>query len=369
MARGKGTLTQRSRAEHRGPAARAGAALLTLVTLLALALAGSADAAPRSFFGVSPSAVHDLHGGDFARMQQGKVGAVRFPLGWRDIEPRDDEFNWRQSDELMSQLARRGLEPRPFVFGSPLWVAQNPATPPRSAADRRDFKQFLKEILRRYGRAGSFWEGKRQRAPIRFLQILNEVNSKSFYPPRPRPREYGRLLKDSARAVRSVDRRVTIVLAGMFGTPQADVAMTAWGYLRKLYRVKGIKRTFDGVAAHPYSPTLGGVKIQLRKLRNVMKKAGDRRADLWVTEIGAGSAQGRSALELGPGGQARILKRSFELLRAKRRSWNVGGVFWYSWLDATEQTTCRWCRSAGLFEAGLKPKPAWQRYTGFTGGS
>ena len=43
---------------------------------------------------------------------------------------------------------------------------------------------------------------------------------------------------------------------------------------------------------------------------------------------------------------------------------------WYSWRDTSDPTQCDWCPGSGLFpETTLDPKPAWDAFVSFTGGS
>ena len=49
---------------------------------------------------------------------------------------------------------------------------------------------------------------------------------------------------------------------------------------------------------------------------------------------------------------------------------NIEGVTWYAWRDTSDPTQCEWCPGAGLFdETSLVPKPAWDEFVAFTGGS
>ncbi len=169
---------------------------------------------------------------------------------------------------------------------------------------------------RRYGRGGSFWSGRRAR-PANAFQIYNEQNGPAYWRARPNARKYGKLLRGASQAIRRKDRRAEIVLGGMFATPSGRGAMTSWAYLTKLYKVKKIKRAFDTVAVHPYSNSMRGIKYQVRKVRNVMKRKHDRKADMRVTEFGWGSAR-RGNLNKGRKGQARMLSQGLPPVREQQ---------------------------------------------------
>jgi hypothetical protein len=97
-----------------------------------------------------------------------------------------------------------------------------------------------------------------------------------------------------------------------------------------------------------------------------MRRNGDARTPLYVTELGWGSDGFESRWERGPRGQARELDRAFAMLTANRLRWRIGGVWWFSWTD--EARSCQFCDSAGLLTVRREAKPAWYRFNAWTGG-
>jgi polysaccharide biosynthesis protein PslG len=338
--------------------------------LASLALSATASAAPRSFFGIHPDYQNvPLEPADYERMGAAKVGTVRFQLNWSQIERTKNNYEWARTDALIRNLARRGIEPRPFIFGVPAWAGgRNGLHQPKGKAGNKQWSQFLRDVMRRYGRKGSIWKGPGapQAKPVRVVQILNEVNSSKFYRPKPNPKRYGQLVKRSKKAIKGVDGKAKVLLAGMFGTPQSKNAIYSWKFLNRLYKVKGIKKSFDGVAVHPYSPNLKGIKQQMKLMRKVMKRNRDGRTKVYVTEMGWGSGP-RSGLSVGRKGQAKMLRGSFKLLLKNRRKWKVAGLNWYTLRDPRPSNDpCKWCSTAGLFGFSGKPKPAWDAFRSFT---
>ena len=66
-----------------------------------------------------------------------------------------------------------------------------------------------------------------------------------------------------------------------------------------------------------------------------------------------------TATVVGKKGQAKRLQSSLRLFAMKRRKWNIGGAFVYTWRDfAADQIACNWCPWAGLTNRKGKPKPA-----------
>lgn len=340
--------------EHRRVWTRAGS-LAALVVALACT-AGTAQAG--EFHGVVSQG--SLSDADYDRMRAGNVGTLRLNLRWFNVQPSADTptgaWNWAPYDAIFARAAERGVRVLPALDApSPQGIAD----PPTNRAGRRAFAEFAGEVAARYGRGGSFWSGQ-PAVPVKTVQIYNEQNGPAYWRARPNARKYGKLLRAGSQAIKREDRRAEIVLGGMFSTPSGRGAINSWTYLSKLYKVKGIKRVFDTVAAHPYSESLRGIKYQIRKIRSAMKRNGDRGADLRITEFGWGSAR-RGNLNLGRKGQARMLTKAFRLFEGNKRSWNLRGVNWFSFQDNPDGA-CSFCPTSGLFQANRDPKPSWNAF-------
>jgi hypothetical protein len=348
----------------------------TVVSMLAIALvaatATDADAAPRGFYGVS-SQTH-LEAGDFQRMGKGRVGTLRSMLSWAGANPtQNGGYSWWAFDAIVADAARNGITVLPFVYGTPDWVAKGldgrncgsrcAIFAPRSDPARRAWADFVGAAAERYGSNGRFWSEHPDlpRKPIRAWQIWNEQNSKSFFRPKPSTKTYAKMLDAAAGAIRAGDRRAAVVLGGMAELAGSRKAVPGPKYLKKLYRRKGVKKNFDGLGVHPYGAKLGSVIGQVNRFRKAAKRARDPRAQLWITELGWGSASGGNPLNVGKKGQADRLKQAFRYFGRKRNKLNVKNVTWFSWRDSKARV-CEWCPKSGLFSKGFKPKPSWRAF-------
>jgi hypothetical protein len=344
--------------------------LAGLLVCLAVSAAPAA-AAPRELFGISQGQPFSQR--DFRKMRSTGVRSLRFALNWYAAQPRPRAPRWGPTDKLIGNLAARGIRGAPFVYGSPRWVAKRHHWPPLGRPRKvRAWRSFLASVVRRYGPGGRYWSGAYQqqhpggpRKPIVSVQIWNEPNLEKFFPQKKAARKYASLVKVSHRAINRVSRRVRVVLAGLTGFAKP----TAWTFLHKLYRVKGIKRKFDAAALHPYASTIRQFRSEIRRVRRVMKSHRDKRTALWLTEVGWGSARytRRFPLNKGKQGQKRMLKKSFRLVRQNRRSWRVQRVFWFHWRDPArgEGRYCSFCPSAGLLRHSYRPKPAYRAFRRF----
>jgi hypothetical protein len=360
-----------------GVAALLGALSLTLAP-------ASASAVPRDFYGVIP--INDLTGSDIDRMGQAKVGVLRLTTLWREFEPNPGEYDFGRLDGVVGQAARNGIRVLPVAYGTPNWVekdctglseSQCERVPPLATENARNqWQQFLRVLVGRYGRGGAFWQENPDIPPVPITewQIWNEPSSPTYWQPAPNASHYAQLVKLSHAAITDVDPGARVILAGLFGTPLGDAASqnVAWKFIGRVYKSKGIEKAFDAIALHPYSPNLEGIEIQVEKALAKIKKNKDMRTEIMITEIGSGSdpPSGDKPLLKGPEGQAKLLKKSFKLLRSHRNKWNIGGVVWYAWRDPGFLLEgCSFCSSAGLFEEDGAAKPSLQSFVSFTGGT
>lgn len=343
--------------------------VLLLALALPLASAASAEARlPRDFFGIVPQT--PLGPADTNRMRHGGLDIVRVPVNWGSIQssPRSG-YDWSGLDSTVALAARSRLSVLAFVSGTPGWLAgrdiRMPIAKPRQ---RRAWMAFVRAAAERYGTSGDFWREHNRssgdfvpRRPIKHWQLWNEPNF--FYFAKPvSPGRYARLLKMGSRAIKRGDRRATVLIGGLFGDPKQRPprGMDAHRFLDRLYKVRGAKAAFDGIALHPYAANARVLRRLTERLRRVALRNRDPRARLYITEMGWGSQRDPGvSFEVGWRPQARELRRSYLYLIRNRRRLNLRQVHWFTWKDS--RYYCNFCDSVGLFREGprYKPKPAW----------
>jgi len=237
-------------------------------------------------------------------------------------------FEW--TDQLVALAAKHRLTLLPEVVYAPGWdTAPHPAGTYGIPASDAAYAAFLKALVQRYGAHGSFWGSHSPAVPIRSWQIWNEPNLSIFWPVQPFARSYVALLSAAHAAIKSADPGARIVLAGM--------PNFSWTALRQVYAVRGARRLFDEVAVHPYTRRPEGVITILRKVRQVMNRAGDRRKPLIADEISWPSSQGKTSVTEGfdfattEAGQAQNLARLLPILGRDRRTLRLAGFDYYNW--------------------------------------
>ncbi len=368
------------------------------VALVVLAaIASSAAALPAKFWGVVPQAI--LSQEQFKTLETGGVQSMRLPLTWAATQPtKGGPYEWAGFDEQVEHAAKVGIEILPFVVSPPTWAVPVANIPggggakvtsrlPATGTAATGWSNFLKAAVARYGPGGKFWTEHPlvTETPINDWQIWNEPNFKYFVA-HPNPTEYGKLVKLSAKAIRSVDPTAQVILAGMFSQPAGGRHAYPSGkkvanptspnyfaayFLEQMYKTNpGIKSSFNGVALHPYVPHYAKLAPEIEEFRNVLKANGDAAKGLWITELGWSSEppQGPSnVFAVGPAGQARELKGAFTLLKADAAKFRLAHVYWFSVDDAP--ATCNFCNGSGLFKKGFLPKKSWTEFVKFTGGT
>ncbi len=322
-------------------------AILICSTAAALGIAAAPATAAPSYGVVNQGILGDT---DFERMEQGGVETLRFLIRWRQVEPTPGAYDWSSVDSVVAGAEAHGIRLLPIVYGSPEWIdeAENHA-PVGDPDEEVAWQGFVTALATRYG------------STIRRWQIWNEPNFDVYWEPPQSAAAYARLVEISAASIRAVNPRARIVLAGVAavrdGTPWA-------GFLRDVYAVRGVRRSFDFVGFHPYSPNIRILRAQIERIRRLLDRVGDPRARLAITEIGwASDGERPRPLVVGPQMQASLLRRSFALLSQPGRGWHISDVQWYAWQDSRAiEDLCVFCEHAGLFDFDGQPKLAWAAF-------
>ncbi len=368
---------------------RAFTAVLAVAMLGLTAFAGSAAALPGKFWGVVPQ--HIPTDEQFQRLKSGGVKTLRVPIDWGGVQQggKTAPFVWAAIDGTIERAARAEIDVLPFLTGAPNWavptvfvpgdrIAKAPAHLPAAGAAGSAWSRFVKAAVARYGPIGSFWAehpGVPKR-PIKVWQIWNEPNFKYFVA-RPNPAEFGRLVKLSATAIKSVDPTGQVLLGGMFAYPKGCLkekrpkSICAVDFLDQMYaKTPGIKSRFNAVALHPYTGKYQELTFSIEEFRDVLAEHKDAGKGLWITELGWSSqppAPTTNIFAKGVAGQAKQLKGAFTLLRNKQVKWKIQRLYWFSVDDAAG--TCNFCDGSGLFGEGFEPKKSWFEYVRFAGGT
>jgi hypothetical protein len=329
--------------------------------------------APKKFYGVvTPRALMPK---DANLIHRTGIGAGHFGLLWPFVQPGSANGKaWYYVDHIVGPLAAKGIRSMPFVWGSPHWVASSYSeTPLHNAAGTQAWTNFLKAAVNRYGPGGVYWTNPRlykseypgaKPMPINTWQIWNEPTLPKFFTHKNYATKYAKLVKLSHDVITGEDPHAKIILAGVPGNAKPSPK----AFLRRFYHVKGIKRSFSGVALHPYAKSPKMLKREIIAMRKAMRRGHDSRTKLWLTEVGWGSGHpNRYGINKGLKGQKRMLTKAFKLVLQHRKKWRIQALYWFDWRDPPpgQQHDCSFCGSAGLLHYDFSPKPALKAYRHF----
>ena len=308
-----------------------------------------------------------------AAMAEAGVGSVRVVFDWRSAQPyrrmsdvpeaqrsrfrleRGVPTDWSFIDRQVASAARNGIGVLPVVMIAPVWSNTGWGwTRPKSATA---YARFVASLAGRFGPRGSFWTEHPEipRMPLRDWQLWNEVDFRDYWADQPFERRYTRFLRAARIELRRVDPGARIVLAGF--------ANFSWRMLERLYR-SGARRYFDVAAIHPFTRQVEGVVEIVRRARRVMRRHGDARKPLMVTEATwtSGPRGHQSTSVSTEEGQAQLVSGLFRTLAARRRALRIERVYWLSWLstDRDGRDIFNW---AGL--SRVRPDNAVERKPGY----
>lgn len=354
-------------------------ASIAAVTAAALTVSVSAASAAKLEYGVSPQT--NMGAQDFSLAKQANVDVIRVNMGWDGIQPAAGNCTatggacaWDFYDLLIGGAAAEGIETLPALYGSPRFVANSPYKPPVKAIPA--WQEFVTAAVQRYGPGGAYWNGPYQAqfpggpvTPVGTWQLWNEPTSLQFFKPEPNTKQYVKILKPAADAIRSADGGADIMLGGVFGeTGPKGIPLAE--FFKDLYKVKKIEKSFDAVAIHPYAETTKALLKQVGAIVKATKKGGDGNVDVWVTELGySAGCKGCKKNNIPPVAtknertQAKALTSSMKALKKKSGKLNLAGIIWFTWQDLNSKKVCNFCRTAGLLDFGGGPKPAYNAFT------
>jgi hypothetical protein len=320
--------------------------LAALAALLAALLAAApaaqaARAVPQGFFGVMydhgvATAPAELQDGQWDLMASSGVESVRTVFSWAAAQPdgRGSPIGFDQTDPVVRRAALRNVQVLPVVFYAPRWARayRNRFTSP--PVRRADYVTYLAALIDRYGPGGKFWAENPDLPvrPLREWQIWNEPHLPAYWDAPEKgafgyARAYPLLLRASYNLIKSLDPGAKVVMAG--------ITQRAWEEIEVLYQ-RGVKRYFDVAALQIFPQTVRRSVKATALFRDAMRRRGDGRKPIYVTEITWPASKGRTEgiryqRQETPRGMATKLSQMYSAMATRRRALGVSKVFWYTW--------------------------------------
>jgi len=268
---------------------------------------------------------------------------LRNCFAWSIIEPEKGSFDWKRYDRIVEIAEEHGIEILSLIARAPAWasgqVSEDFHVPPPK--DLKDYANYTKHLVNHFKDRIKYWE------------IWNEPNAKSFWPPRPDANEYVKLLKAGYEAAKEADPDCQTLLGGIACHKNSRID---WEFLEGVYE-NGGGEYFDIMNVHPYSgpnPPEVNFFSEIQKLKELMDKYGGQKP-IWITEIGCPVHQRFAANE---DIQANHLVRTYILAASVRE---IERVYWYDFrddgLDKNERED-----NFGLVDYYYRPKLSYKAY-------
>jgi SAM-dependent methyltransferase len=356
-------------------------AMLRYITLgaasAALALSAPASAAgPADFVGMTSGDVFfgskAYRAKQLGTMRRAHVRLLRQTFDWASIERRRSVYDFSRYDPYVEATARRGIRLLAVLSHAPRFYERPTGgrgiAPPRS---NEAMGRFAAALVQRYGRAGTFWEGELapyRKYAIRSYQIWNEPTLPVYWRPRPNARQYGALLRHVGTVIHREDPGAEVVTAGLPNSAlRGAVPLTR--FIAGMYGAAG-RAAFDTLAVNAYVRDSVQLRGLLRTVRKLMNGRGDRRARLWVTELGWADRGPRHRFVVGARGQAVLIRDAFRSLRGLRGALRIRGVVWYQWRDQRRPRggSDEWGYHTGLLTLSGARKPAFRAFARYARG-
>ncbi len=333
---------------------------LTMIGVLAAVLAAPAYArrtVPVGFFGVViPPELNTVSDATLDQqmglMASSGVESIRLDLPWLQLEPAPGSFDFSTLDRLVGTASRHHLRAIVNVSYTPAWASSQPGAaeswryPPKNVSAYTD---LMRRLVLRYGPSGAFFRANPTlpRVPVREWQVWNEQDAPWYWTASDWWRSYTSLLRQTYPAIHRLDRGAEVIAGSLVASSATE---TPWLALDQMYRA-GAKRYFDAISVHPFADTGSSVGLSMshlltivQRMRTQMRRFGDARKPLLVTEMTWSSALGkvpRAALlgfETTPRGQAQRLAAAYGNLAKQRTKLGLTQVFWLAWSSAYDAT-------------------------------
>lgn len=253
-------------------------------------------------------------------MEDAGIRWDRAEIVWGDVQSAPGQWDWSFTDKMVEVYRKRPIAAYCLLEDKAPWMT----APPHTDEDRRQYGEFVFNVVNRY------------KGTIRAWEIWNEENIPSFWK-EPSAEDYAALLKTAYEAAKRADPGCTIITGG---TSTVDL-----GFIRRVLYDHGGWDHCDAMAIHPYSmggsPASQGLAETLRMTKAAITKNGVQKP-LWITEVGWTTDTTPESERR----QAEFLVQEYTVSLAE----NVRKIFWFTLGDWAE----RW----GII-AGKKNIPDW----------
>ncbi|WP_234685887.1 cellulase family glycosylhydrolase [Bradyrhizobium monzae] len=274
--------------------------------------------------------VWQIRAADLERIRSFGFSFLRWGMSWQAIEKRPGQFDWTEPDAFFDKVRRSGLSSIVILAtGNPLYGRQlelrpdptarelRVAAPPEDQPAVAAFSRFAAAAAKRYANDRVTWE------------IWNEPDSPVFWPPKPQPEAYARLVAMTCSAI-----KVAVPEAMVIAPATASLPIRASAFYSALAKTDAAG-CLDGLSMHSYRiirsrrPDPESVEPDNLASRVLLGRLSNRWSTLPIlcTEWGYPSSSVSSATQ-----QAYLARVYLANLAS-----GVTATVWYEWKDSRDE--------------------------------
>ena len=199
------------------------------------------------------------------------VNWTRCGFFWNECSPEKGVWDCQHLDHILSNAKKSGVNVLPILCYDARWA--------RPVVEHLyDWGDYVQEMVSRYGKQLRYWE------------VYNEPNLKSYWCRTPNGAEYAALLQKAYQVIKSQDPDLQVVFGGLSGVPLDFIedALKA-----------GAGQYFDVMNIHPYNlrDVPETLIPELQKLHSLLNSYGVGNKPIWISEIGWSTAQAFNPFE------------------------------------------------------------------------
>ena len=192
-------------------------------------------------------------------------------------------YDWTFDDTIAAALAAHGLAWLPILDYTAPWAQSIPGqdhSPPAAPAGVAAYAAYAGAFATRYGPGGAFWAAhpSLRALPITTFEIWNEPDNPEFWTPAPDAAGYAALYAQARAVIHAVQPNARVLIGGLTHPARFLPAM--------LQADPGLRGAIDGVAVHPYAPSVPAVLARVRRARRTLAALRLGSVPLYVTEFG-----------------------------------------------------------------------------------
>lgn len=284
-----------------------------------------------------------------AALKKAGIAYVRMDFGWSDIEELEGKWDFSRYDRIVNLLSENNIRILGIFSYCAAWAAEPPdflwCSAPR---DNKFFVNFSTAVIKRYKNKVKYWE------------VWNEPDARTYWRPQDMLVRYTSLLKDVYQAAKIEDPSCKILMGGL-----AEAYKIEWIYKN------GGRDYFDIVNVHVLNSPLRPAPVKtaqsaITQVKKIMARCEDSKKKIWVTEMGCPGVPKKSTVKQWWNGKNPDEQQQAEWVKLVYTDFikdeQVDKVFWAFFRD-TEAHFGSGVDYFGLISSDFSEKPSYQALT------